>query len=85
MKKLTFIIGVVLTTLILGCSKEEVKTENVFTEVSEIVVIDSTGIVEDAQNPGTFYNTFDTLIVSVISTQNMDLGTGNVTYSVRHK
>lgn len=80
MKKLILIFAVVFTTLF-GCQE----SNNIVHDVSEIVVIDSTGLYEDVYNPGLFLVSYDTLVLVIDSEYNTDTKGGKVVYSARHK
>jgi hypothetical protein len=67
MKKLIFILGVVLAT---GCSINKCAITEPYGGPTIIFAVDSTGVYEDSNNLGTFYKIYDTVFIS--STQGYD-------------
>lgn len=80
MKKLILIFAVVFTTL-LGCTNPDAVAH----DVTEIIVIDSSGIIEDIYAPGTFITVYDTLVLTIDTKYNIDTQENKVVYSTRRK
>lgn len=80
MKQLILIFAVVFTTL-LGCTKPD----SIAHDIEEIIVIDSSGLVEDVYAPGTFITTYDTLILTIDTKYNVTTQQTNIVYSTRRK
>lgn len=66
MKNLILIIAVVLGTLGTGC----MTSRNSITEKTKIIVVDSSGLVENIDAPGTFSKYYDTLNLTITTKYN---------------